>query len=203
MGRPVSAPHLSVRPLCYLVLEAVRGATCHVPCPRVHVSRCRVSVELLTVYTTPRPSHNCQPVLHGPWLPWAQCRHQPTLHHSPSPGQQLKSRQICKHHNLRPFLDLPPKMKHNVRKYISMHISTQVHIHNLSICGSELEMYVWLKSVAKNIFCLLIVSQKMETTNSNEQLRHILATRRNCFKVDIDMTKFILYKHLFILIYIE
>ena len=64
-------------------------------------------------------------------------------------------------------------------------------------------MYVWLKSVAKNIFCLLIVSQKMETTNSNEQLRHILATRRNCFKVDIDMTKFILYKHLFILIYIE
>ena len=110
MGRPVSAPHLSVRPLCYLVLEAVRGATCHVPCPRVHVSRCRVSVELLTVYTTPRPSHNCQPVLHGPWLPWAQCRHQPTLHHSPSPGQQLKSRQICKHHNLRPFHDLPPKI---------------------------------------------------------------------------------------------
>ena len=30
-----------------------------------------------------------------------------------------------------------------------MHISTQVHLHNLSICGSELEMFVWLKSVAK------------------------------------------------------
>ena len=54
-----------------------------------------------------------------------------------------------------------------------MHISTQVHIHNLSICGSELEIYISFKSVAKNIFCLLIVSQKMETINSNEQLRHI------------------------------
>ena len=105
------------------VLEAVRGATCHVPCPRVHVSRCRVSVELLTVYTTPRPSHNCQPVLHGPWLPWAQCRHQPTLH-TALRLQQLKSRQICKHHDVRPFRDLPPKMKPKVRIYIYAHIYT-------------------------------------------------------------------------------
>ena len=139
------APHLSVRPLCYLCwkLWGAPRATC-----RVHVSRCRVSVELLTVYTTPRPSHNCQPVLHGPWLPWAQCRHQPTLH-TTLRLQQLKSRQICKHHDVRPFHDLPPKIKPKVRKYISVHISTQVHLHNLSICGSELEMFVWLKSVAK------------------------------------------------------